>query len=222
MKQRTTKLIWKKEAGAATMLEYAIVLPIVLGAVLLLVFLGFSMHQKAVMEAACQRIAVYAARAYADPSYNNIATPDYAHDSNEIKSATITNESIVNKPYRYIFGSSENMTDLESALADLIRHNQIFTDSTPSVSVVPKKGIFTKVQVTASQEFSIPKVFGITLPPLLSIHTNCTMYATEPAELIRNSDLMIDAVTKLAEKLGITAWLNQLKSKIDFFRNKVK
>lgn len=210
------------EKGAATILEYSIVLPIVLGAVLLLIFLGFSMQQKAVMEAACQRIAIYATRAIADPSYDNIASPNYSNDSNEIESATITKDSIVNAPYRYLLPSGGSMSEMETALAELIRHNQIFTDTAPSVSVKKVNGIFTKVQVSATQEFSIPKIFGFELDPIITIHSDCTMYATEPAELIRNADLMIDAVTKLAEKLGITAWLNQLKEKIFFFKNKVK
>lgn len=111
---------------------------------------------------------------------------------------------------------------METALSELIRHNQIFTDTSPTVEVKRINGIFTKVQVTAQQEFSVPQIFGFKLDPIISIHANCTMYATEPAELIRNADLMIDAVTKLAEKLGITAWLNQLKEKITYFQNKVK
>ena len=62
----------KKEKGAATLVEYAIVLPVVFAIVFMLLFVGFTMHQKAVMEAATQRSAIYVARTITDPSYENI------------------------------------------------------------------------------------------------------------------------------------------------------
>ena len=64
--------LMKKEKGAATLIEYAIVLPIVFAIVFMLIFVGFTMHQKAVMEAATQRSAIYVARTITDPSYENI------------------------------------------------------------------------------------------------------------------------------------------------------
>ena len=213
----------KDEKGAATLIEYTIVLPIVLAIVMLLLFVGFTMHQKAVMEAATERAAIYISRTITDPSYQNIVSTDGSSDSNDISSATITQESIVNAPYRYLFAGSGQITDSELSVADLIKKNQIFIDTDPDVSVRKDAGIFTKVTVTATQEFAIPNILpGLDLPPFMTIETESVVYVNEPAEFIRNADFVIDAVTDIAEKTGIVDKINTVISKVTFFKSKVK
>lgn len=211
----------KKEKGAATLIEYAIVLPIVFAIVFMLIFVGFTMHQKAVMEAATQRSAIYVARTITDPSYENIVSSDGKQDANDILSATITQESIVNAPYRYLFSGSGSLPDSELSVSDLIAKNQIFIDTDPTVSVQKETGIFTKVIVTATQEYKIPELIpGLALPSILTIETQSVVYVNQPAEFIRNADYVTDIVVDVTG--SIVDKLTTVVSKIKFFDKNVK
>lgn len=213
----------KSENGAATIFEYVIVLPVVLGIVFMLIFVGFTMHQEAVMESATQRAALYISRTITDPSYENIVTTDSANDSNDIVSAKITKESIVNKPYRYLFAGSGQMSDYEDMVSALIKRNQIFIDKEPVVVVKKEAGIFTKVIVTATQQFEIPKlVKAINLPPFLTIETESVVYVNEPSEFIRNADFIIEKIVEIGETTGIIDKVKSVISKVSFFNSNVK
>lgn len=211
----------KNEKGAATLLEYTIVLPIVFAVVFMLLFVGFTMHQKAVMEAATQRSAIYVARTITDPSYENIVSTDGKQDANDILSATITQESIVNAPYRYLFSGSGSIPNSELSVADLIAKNQIFIDTTPTVTVKKEAGIFTRVVVTATQEYKVPELIpGLDLPSILTVETQSIVYVNQPAEFIRNADYITDIVVKATEPL--VDKLTSVISKIKFFDTNVK
>lgn len=213
--------LMKNEKGAATLLEYTIVLPIAFAIVFMLIFVGFTMHQKAVMEAATQRSAIYVARTITDPSYEKIVSTDGTKDANDILSATITNESIVNAPYRYLFTGSGSISDSELSVADLIAKNQIFIDTAPTVTVNKEAGIFTKVVVTATQEYEIPKLInGLELPSILTIETQSVVYVNQPAEFIRNADYITDIVVDVTGP--IVDKITSVVSKIKFFNKNVK
>lgn len=211
----------KKEKGAATILEYAIVLPIVLLLVCMLVFLGFAMHQKAVMEAATQRAAIYISRTLTDPSYETIVKTSDTQDVNDILSAEITQQSIKNKPYRYLAMGRGSLPDSEESVADLIEMNQIFIDTRPDVTVILEPGIFSKVVVSATQEFEFPQIGpDLNLPAIVTIESESVIYINQPAEFIRNADYIIDTVVKAAG--AIVEEINSVFSKINFFNTNVK
>ena len=210
-----------EEKGAATLIEYAIVLPIVLGVMFLLVFAGFTMHQRAVMEAATERSAIYVARTLADPNYENIVTTDNKNDVNDVKSVLITQDSIKNKPYRYLFQGSGSLPDSEASVSELIQRNQIFLENAPVVTVEKKAGIFTKVTVTATQDYAMPKILpGLNLPSFITIHTESVAYVNQPSEFIRNADYTMEIVNEVAGP--VIDKLNTVISKISFFNSNVK
>lgn len=211
----------KKEKGAATILEYAIVLPIVLMLVCTLVFLGFAMHQKAVMESATQRAAIYISRSLTDPSYETIVISSDTQDVNDIYSAEITQQSIKIKPYRYLFMGRGSLPSSEESVADLIEMNQIFIDKRPDVTVTLDPGIFSKVVVRATQEFEFPKIGpNLNLPTIVTIESESIIYINQPAEFIRNADYIIDTVVEAADT--IVEKINGNFSKIKFFNTNVK
>jgi hypothetical protein len=184
----------------------------------LLVFAGFTMHQKAVMEAVTERSAIYIARSLTDPSYGNVVTTDPKNDTNDAASVFITPDSIDNKPYRYLLAKGGQEPESEGDVAELIKRNQIFLENSPDVKVYKDPGIFPKVIVTATQEYAMPKIFpGFDLPPLITIHTESVAYINQPAEFIRNADyaleLLSGVITTIADKLS------SVFSKITFFSN---
>ena len=168
------------------------------------------------MEACTQRSAISIARTITDPSYEKIVTTDPSRDANDVVSATIFKDTIENKPYRYLFAGSGAIPTSEEQVSKLISKNQIFIDTEPTVTVNKKAGIFTNVNVTATQEYKIPVLLpGLDLPPILTIQTESVVYVNQPAEFIRNADYVTDIVVKVTEP--IIDKLHTVVSKISIF-----
>lgn len=211
----------KNEKGAATLIEYTIVLPITFAIVFLLITMGFMLHQKSVMESAVQRKAIYISRTISDTNYENIAETNVDVDVNDITGAKI--KDIKNDPYRFLFGafSSGNLTAQEEETSKLIEVNQIFIDTKPEVSVEKKSGLFTTVTVTATQKYEINQFLaGLDIPPIVTIECKSIVYVNQPSEFIRNADFAADIISKVVD--SISGVIKETVSKITFFKNKVK
>ena len=127
----------------------------------------------------------------------------------------------MNAPYRYLFSGGGSLPDSELSVSDLIAKNQIFIDTDPTVSVQKEAGIFTKVIVTATQEYKVPELIpGLDLPSILTIETQSVVYVNQPAEFIRNADYVTDIVVDVTGP--IVDKLTTVVSKIKFFDKNVK
>jgi hypothetical protein len=199
------------------------VLPIVFGVVFFLIFVGYAMHQRPVMEAATQRSAIYIARTITDPSYEKIVSGQEKIEminDNLANDPQIYDNSILNRPYRYLFSSKSNMLASSEAVAKLIMQNQIFSDKRPNVSVEKEGGLFPKVTVSASQKFDMPQIIpGFDLPTVVTIESTSVVYINQPAEFIRNADFVIDVISTAVE--SIKGKVDEVFSKITFFKSNV-
>ena len=213
----TTRIqsILRSEHGAATIVEYTIVFPLVMVIVCILVFTGYLMYDKASMEAAVERTALYLSKTVADQNYSKAV--ERSSTSNEIDGITVKG-NIEPDPYRHLFGNAEDSTETARGDAlDIIRNAQLLRNDTVDVQVKISSGIFKKVTVTATETFEMPTFIPLLELPSLQLKAESTMYVNEPAELVRNADHAIDLLQGLDAKLGITEKLNMLKEKISFF-----
>lgn len=213
--------IASSEDGAATIIEYTIVLPIVMAIIMFLMFTGYLIYDKATMEAATERTALYVSKVVADPNYPNITTR--SSSSNEVDEIAITSGSIKTHPYRYLFGKSVD-TDVAAGTARaMIIENQLMRNDSVNVTVNVSGSVFRKVTVRATEEFRMPNFLStLNMPPLITLKTECTMYVNEPAELIRNADFAIDILRKLGVGEAIASKLAEIKSGISFFDGNTK
>lgn len=207
------------EGGAATIIEYTIVFPIVMAIICILIFTGFAMLDKATLESEVERTALYVSKTVADSNYGKITTRSAT--SNEIDSISIGDGDITTDPYRYLFGKSADTGAAQQTARAQIMKSQLLHNDDVRVEVRVNQGIFNKVTVTATEGFEMPTFLkSLNMPNLLTIEVTATQYVNEPAEFIRNADLAIDIVEEVGEKTGITDKLHDLSSKITFFKDK--
>lgn len=209
---------FEDESGAAAIIEYTIVFPIVMAIICILIFTGFAMLDKAALESEVERTALYVSKVVADPNYEDITTRSAA--SNEIDSIAVGADSITTHPYRYLFGASADTGAAEQTARAQIMKSQLLHNDDVRVEVRVNQGVFNKVTVTATEGFEMPTFLkSLNMPNLLTIEVTATQYVNEPAEFIRNADLAIDIVEDVGEKTGITDKLHDLSSKISFFKD---
>lgn len=195
----------KDEKGVAVILEYTLILPLVMVVMFVLIFTGFILHEKAVMESATARGAIYISKSICDPNYTNIVKIERNanNDPNEISMASIA--SIKNDPYRYLFDinfSAKDLSGESDVVSSIIKRNQIFMSKEPQVTITETGIAFKKITITATQEYDMPKLLpGFNLPPIVTITTESESYINEPAEFIRNADYSIQIVKKAASAM---------------------
>lgn len=198
-----------QQRGAATILEYTIVLPLVMAIVFALIFVGYVQHQKALLESAVSRGAIYAQRISQDPNFIRIESDD-----------RVRNSDLINEPYRYLFRKSAPMPSVEKFVVDIIENNRIFKDTIPVVTVEEKAGITRKITVSAAQDYNVPVILpGLELPPVISISAESTVYVIQPAEFIRNTDLAVEIAESVSAT--ITTIFGPLFEKIKIFTDKL-
>jgi len=213
------KAFIKEENGAATILEYTIILPLVMAIVFILIFTGHIQHQKAVLQAATERGTTLACRLIIDPNYKDIVTLDANNDKNDI------DKIHKNDPYRYLFRKSENMDEVEKYVRNIAISNTLFGENTIEVTAKSEAGIINKVTVSAKQNYKVPVVLpAFELPDIVTIEAESMAYVNQPAEFIRNADFALQLVKPLVDNISgaITSKVNGLFEKIKYFKDKVK
>lgn len=188
---------FKTESGSATILEYAIVLPIVITIILSMLYIGFVMYQNALLEAASAKVVLYYTKTASNPNYAAFVTMDTHKEQNEIASIQIRSSQVRQDPYRYIFQKNGQLTEAEEWLYAYFSQNQFFFQVRPILSVQQKGNRLT---AELQAEYTIPVVWLDLGLPVLTLKAKKTAFVSDPAELIRNSDFAIDIVGELWEK----------------------
>ena len=216
---------YSSERGTATILEYTIVLPIVILVVLLLIILGNLTYEKALLESAAERGALYACKVVADPNYGNQEMFPKKANLNEVGEIAMNGDKIVTVPYRYLAGLFRTPTvQIEDDITQLVRDGQLIRGGVlDAPKVVVTSGLAYKVSVTVSEKFEIPGMFKyLGVPAFAEITATSEMYVNQPAEFIRNADYAVELTKKAAAALGITDRINSIKSSIRFFFDRTK
>ena len=200
------------EEGAATIVEYGIVFPLVVMIVLLLIVLGNMTYDKALLESAAERGALYASKVVADPNYGNEEIFPRKSNLNEIDEITMGDATFETKPYRYLFGLIDPPeVAIEGDIEDIVRKGQLMRSETVHADVKVRPGFSYKVVVTVNEEFEIPGMFSLLgVPPYATVSAHSEVYVNEPAEFIRNVDYASELVKKVADATGVTEMLNKL------------
>lgn len=196
----------KKECGAVEIVEAAIVFPIVIFVVILIIFYGNMVYQQSKMEAIAVRGAEYMAGIYTNPLliYDSIPT-----DTTEIDV----------KPYRYLLGDAEAEENTKAFIETLM-----FDTGTGFFSGMNMSGTVKTCEIKnyvvyqtcwVEIEYSINllpmKLFDS--PTLFKCTTATITSATDPAEIIRNVDMVLD----YSEEFGLT---EKIKSAVSAFTGK--
>lgn len=227
----TTFNIIKNQKGNS-LVENVIVLPLIFLCIFFIIIGSFFVHDKITLDAAVERGAVYAAKCVADPNYADIAQSIYNDEDGytmEIKGASGASFAVVGQnihPYRYI------MFTYKGTIESLVRdHTYEAVDNTkiPWRDIAPDSVtceiknyvVYQEVKVTAKTSYPIPKLFSlIGLPTEITYEASATECVTDPDELIRNADLVVDTIVRVDGSTG--GHLKKLKDTLERFAVQVK
>lgn len=223
----------REERGAATIVEYTIVLPICLFIILFIFMTGFFLHQASVLDAAAERGILIAQKIYTDPNAEQIidfsGTTDGKNVGYRQKNSVINSSNFTSDPYRYWdngYNSTSIKSNIESKVKAVIESSQLLISSRymgkPKVTYNGVSGIFFKTaSVEVTQTFSLfpnlTKMFG--LSPTITLKGYASMKIDSQTEFIRNVDFVCD----MLDRFKIGDYIKQIQvvfSKIsDFFTN---
>lgn len=114
------RLDFRSEEGAATVFEAMIVYPIVLLAVVFLVFMGFINVQKGFMQHCADEISTYIAKVIRYPGYDKLQDSFMDEDNAPIEIIDMNSAAKQIEPYRYLFNLGKDYSDSGSASKDVI------------------------------------------------------------------------------------------------------
>ena len=223
----------RDDQGAATIVEYAIVLPICLFIILFIFMVGFFLHQASVLEAAAERGILIAQKIYTDPNADNVIDFESTTSGKTVgyrqKGTTINTSNFSSDPYRYWnngYSSSSIKAAVESKVKNVITSSQLLISSRylskPKVTYNGVSGLlFKKASVEVTQTFSLfpglTKMFG--LEPTITLRGYASMRIDSQTEFIRNVDFICD----MLDRFKVGQYIKQIQvvfSKIsDFFTN---
>lgn len=202
------KKIWSRlrEESAGAIVENVIILPLVFVLIYAMILTSFIMHDRATVDAAAQRGAIYATYCIIDPSYSSILGQD-----GELDLPTGTNANAFDftgvgrniKAYRCFTGGSKVEDVVAQEVKAVIERTRIPWKPIESVEVQCEQQnmfLYQNITVTVTADYSIPKVFGLFgLDTEYEYEARATTCTTDADEFIRNADLAVDMLTALDE-----------------------
>lgn len=206
--------LWKKIRSDSGMLvvEATFVYPIMFFVIIFLIYIGNFFYQKARIDNVVQLEAIRCAAQYADPVQKAITEND-----NKIPSSGSIDQSI--QPYRYVLGKrhqydSDSIVRIKDALGD----SGFFIGMKPSnISVESRFNnyiLYQTYEVTATYDISFPIKFIFSDVKLtLSFSSHAEVAATDPTEVIRNTDMVIDYAMRSEKVVQFTTQLKDMMSK---------
>lgn len=220
----------KKESGNS-IVENVIILPLIFIVICGLISMCFLLHDKATLEAAARRGALYAAHCISDPNYASILQ----QSGNEAGSLDI---SVANNadfrfsglgknihPYRYLQKKTEGLDRLVEAETGRIVEKTRLPISTIHVVKITcdqvNKVYYQDVAVTIQASYPLPYLMRIIgLPDSYDYTITARMAVNDPDEFIRNADLAVDIIEMVDDATG--NHLEKAKQKIGLLTQKIK
>ncbi|MBO4616651.1 MAG: pilus assembly protein [Lachnospiraceae bacterium] len=203
-----------KKTEGNSLVENVIVLPLIFLCIYFIIIGAFFVHDKITLDAAVERGAVYAAKCVSDPNYAEIAATIYNDEDGytmEIKGASGASFTGVGKdihPYRYVMFTYKGQIEqlVRDHTYEAVKNTKIpWRELTPeSVTCkIDNYVVYQEVTVTAKASYPIPKLFAlIGLPTEIEYTASATESVTDPDELIRNADLIVDTIVKVDNMTG--------------------
>lgn len=230
------KRLRKKEDGAALIIEMTLVFPLVLFVMAVLIYMSCYILQGVTIYNNAQRIAVEATREIAMPGYEklHISANERIYvkaDFNTLPSGEqIKTMLLEHKPYRYWSGNplGSNAGGLETSLKKLVENSSILANSNVDCDIKTTSNIIgQQVIVQVTKHVPAPGVirfFGIT--DNLDIHVTAVAIVSDPAEFIRNTDMVFDLIDFMFDKIkikgkSVNEQISEYKQKFDSVKTKL-
>lgn len=223
----------KDNTGAAQVIEMTLIFPLVLFVMGFLIYMGSYVMQSVTIYNDAQRIAVAASREAAMPGYENLyegagvtSKADFNWPDKSAPAIDVIN-ALMNEhdPYRYwgsgFLDESEKNT-LEANLERLVADNSFLASSNVDCNITTTNNILNQqVQVRVVKYISTPRLMQtLGLTDNISIDVTATAVVGDPAEFIRNTNMVFDLADYMFKNLKIGKDKQPISEKIAIYKQK--
>jgi hypothetical protein len=220
-----------RESKGSLILEATLILPVVFIILFALLFMGFIQHEQATMDGAAKRGALYAAKIFSDPAYEKVisgAKGDGNSDTVDLANTQFSFSGVGKdiQPYRYFL---QNKSTIEKAAVS--ETSKVIQNSNTGLHDIDVNNInctvknyvfYQEITVTVESTFNLPKIFSIAgIPTEYDLEARAVMTVNDPDEFIRNTDFAKDLLVQVIEKLGVSAKIENIETKISESLEKV-
>lgn len=223
----------KDDTGASSVIEMTLIFPLVLFVMGFLIYMGSYVMQSVTIYNDAQRIAVAASREAGIPGYENLyqgagvtSKADFNWPDNSAPAINVINALMSeHDPYRYWgsgFLDSSEISTLETNLERLVADNSFLASSNVDCTITTSNNILSQqVQVRVVKYISAPQLFqALGLADNISIDVTATAVVGDPAEFIRNTDMVFDLTEYMMDNLKIGSSGQTINEKITIYKQK--
>jgi Flp pilus assembly pilin Flp len=223
----------KDDTGASSVIEMTLIFPLVLFVMGFLIYMGSYVMQSVTIYNDAQRIAVAASREAGIPGYENLyqgagvtSKADFNWPDNSAPAISVINALMSeHDPYRYWgsgFLDSSEISTLETNLERLVADNSFLASSNVDCTITTSNNILSQqVQVRVVKYISAPQLFqALGLADNISIDVTATAVVGDPAEFIRNTDMVFDLTEYMMDNLKIGSSGQTINQKIAIYKQK--
>lgn len=223
----------KDDTGASSVVEMTLIFPLVLFVMGFLIYMGSYVMQSVTIYNDAQRIAVAASREAGIPGYENLyqgagvtSKADFNWPDNSAPAISVINALMSeHDPYRYWgsgFLDSSEISTLETNLERLVADNSFLASSNVDCTITTSNNVLSQqVQVRVIKYISAPQLFqALGLADNISIDVTATAVVGDPAEFIRNTDMVFDLTEYMMDNLKIGSSGQTINEKIAIYKQK--
>lgn len=225
---------FREERGAMQLIEAAVIYPIVFLLIFVLIYLGLYILQSVTLGVYAQKVAMLAAREVSCQGYSQMVStgqfstaavemtiPEGSTYSVSIPTTLKDAEKrgITARPYRY-WGNplkDSQRETYEDVLKKIVAENSIIATNKSSevkANITCRNYVLNQqIEVQVTQElahFAVLDFFGIESP---TISGSAVATVSDTDELVRTTDFAADALTALAERMGVDT--KKIKEKVN-------
>lgn len=223
------------ETGSVQVVEMTLIFPLVIMFMGFLIYAACYVLQGVIMFNEAQRIAIAASREAAIPGYRKLynstggvtSKADFAWNMGEtIDKAAVDQVMNDRRPYRYFLGDaflrSDDKSALEANLESLIASGSFLAASSVDCQIYPHNHFVSQtIEVVVTKEIATPRLLQyLGLTSALDINVKATAIVSDPAEFVRNTDMIFDLTDFLLDNIKIGSSGETLAQRIQKFKDK--
>lgn len=208
---------FRSQKGAVSVVEAALVYPVVIISCIALIYAGIFMYESAVLESRAASVAVLTAKNISFSGLEKLADDGYSDSmkfENDISGGKVRRAYRDNAPYRYLVASEISSETEKKAIryaADTIL--PAYAEKC-KIEVVPHL-LSREVSVKISRRVVLPHLFHIIgIDESRKVGASSRAIVSDPAEFLRNTDIAFDTAGYISERFGLDKKKDLLMEKI--------
>ena len=220
------KRFLKEQRGSVQVIEAAFVYPVVILAAAALIYLGIYVFEISYLDSRANATAVMAAKTISFTGYDELGDiyTGFGLNPGDDKPGReqVRKAYEKNSPYRYLGAgeADERFSEMTGGYASGLLFASADTDCSIDVS---RKMFGREVEVKIRKRIALPSVLGLAGADCFrTIEFSATAETSDPAEFIRNTDLVMGTAKEIAEATGADEKISDIKKKITGALKKLK